>query len=177
MLRCVVRKMLFDKKMISGKRWCKKKIKRTPLMPPMPPFYWTREQRRSAAAPSIVWRVDQCRGRFWKNESRGVRLHATKWHTWCGQKTKKMVATTTLPTCTHDGVGNCIGQQEVPTFWWWKRVQTNSPWHPHWNQGHRPWFETSPLIKRGQKIEKIIGGNKKSWIETMINGRKSKNNG
>ena len=127
-----------------------KKTKRTPLMPPMPPFYWTREQRRSAAAPSIVWRVDQCRGRFWKNESRGVRcvLHATKWHTWCGQKTKKMIATTTLPTCTHYGVGNCIGQQEVPTFWWWKRVQTNSPWHPHWNQGHRPWFETSPLIKQ-----------------------------
>ena len=115
-----------------------------------------------------------------KNESRGVRcvLHATKWHTWCGQKTKKMVATTTLPTCTHDGVGNCIGQQEVPTFWWWKRVQTNSPWHPHWNQGHRPWFETSPLIKQTVvKIKKIIGGRKNSWIETMINGRKSKNNG
>ena len=114
-----------------------------------------------------------------KNESRGVRLHATKWHTWCGQKTKKMVATTTLPTCTHDGVGNCIGQQErYPRFGGEKgfkqirhgihtetRAIVHDLKHHHWSN------------KRGQKIEKIIGGNKKPWIETMINGRKSKNNG
>ena len=56
--------------------------------------------------------------------------------------------------------------REVPTFWWWKRVQTNSPWHPHWNQGHRPWFETSPLIKQAWSK------NRKSLVEIKNHGSK-----